>query len=241
MTARIFDCESTGTDHEKDQIIEAAWLDLPATPAEFLAVKLDSLTAYCERFKPTVEISLGAQAVHHIIAADLAACLPSSSFALPADTSYLIGHNVDFDAKFSNAMDLPRICTLALSRHLFPEQGSHTQSAMLYMIGREYDREDWVRGLLKNAHAAGDDVRNCAILLRYLLKVIEKRTGSVPETWAELHEYSEQARIPTVMGFGKHKGTPIERGQLDPGYVRWYRGQAETDPYYLAAFERAGF
>ena len=51
---------------------------------------------------------------------------------------------------------------------------------------------------------------------------------------------SETSR-PAGKVFGKHKGTPIERGQLDPSYVQWYRRQAETDPYYLAAFDRAGF
>lgn len=95
-----------------------------------------------------------------------------------------------------------------------------------------------MRERLRNAHAALDDVRNCAILLKFLL-VHAAKAGHVVSTWEEVHAVSELARIPTVMGFGKHKGTPI--AQVEPSYVRWYRGQAETDPYYLEAFKRAGF
>lgn len=241
MKPIIFDTETTGVDPEKDQIIEAAWLELPGMPFEFAAVRQPSdFPSYCNRFRPTVPIGLGAQAVHHIIAADLKDCIGSDQFELPVNVSYLIGHNIDFDWRFAGQPATPRICTLAISRYLFPEKDSHTQSAMLYMIGRQHSREAWARELLKNAHAALDDVRNCAILLRYLLTAAMDQ-GHACDTWEEVHALSETARIPTKMGFGKHKGTTIARGQLDPGYVRWYRSQAETDPFYLEAFKRAGF
>lgn len=241
MKPYIFDTETTGTDHENDQIIEAAWLELPELPHQFAQTKSPTdFPFYLERFRPSVPIQLGAQATHHIICSDLKDCRPSSEFKLPKEMGWMIGHNIDFDAKFSGGMKKKRIDTLAIARFLFPEKDSHTQSAMLYMIGRRYSREEWARELLKNAHAALDDVRNNAILLRFLLSEAMDK-GHACDTWDEVLELSDTARIPTVMGFGKHKGTPIVRGQLDPGYVRWYRGQAETDPYYLEAFTRAGF
>lgn len=240
MKPYIFDTETTGTDHENDQIIEAAWLELPDAPHIFTNAAPLSLPSYCERFRPSITISLGAQATHHIIAADLKGCRFSEEFTLPADVDILIGHNIDFDAKFADAMHLRRICTLAISRFLFPDKDSHTQSAMIYLIGRRRSQEARARELLKNAHAALDDVRNCATLLSFLLEEAMDQ-GHACDTWEEVHELSELARIPTIMGFGKHKGTAIERGKLDPGYVRWYRGQAETDPFYLEAFKRAGF
>jgi exodeoxyribonuclease X len=240
MKPYIFDTETTGTDHEKDQIIEAAWLELPGKPCEFANSIRTELPNYCERFRPSVPISLGAQAVHHILTADLKDCRPSADFALPNDVDILIGHNVDFDARFADAMHLRRICTLALSRFLFPDKDSHTQSAMIYMMGRRSSMEEAAREALRNAHAALDDVHNCAGLLLFLLSAAMDK-GHPCDTWEEVHALSEIARIPTVMGFGKHKGTKIARGQLDAGYVRWYRGQAETDPYYLEAFKRAGF
>lgn len=238
MKPIIFDTETTGTDHQKDQIIEAAWLEIPATPAEFQAVRVPTdFPHYLERFRPTVPISLGAQATHHILCEDLISCRDSSQFTLPVGELLLIGHNVDFDWRMAGEPKHLRICTLALSRFLFPDKDSHTQSAMLYLIGRRYGKESWARELLKNAHAALDDVRNCAILLRFLLQTAVDE-GYQVDTWEAVHALSEQARLPTVMGFGKHKGTPI--ADVDPGYVRWYRAQPDPDPYYLAAFKKAG-
>lgn len=236
-SALIFDTETTGTDHEKDQVIEAAWLQMPERPHMLRNSEDPSM---CQRFKPSVPISYGAQAVHNIITADLAGCPDSSEFALPDDVDYLIGHNVDFDWRFAGEPSIKRICTLAISRFLFPEEGSHTQSAMLYKLARRTSREAAMRERLKNAHAALDDVRNNKILLMFLLETAMD-AGHACDTWEEVHALSETARIPTVMGFGKHKGTAIERGKLDPGYVRWYRGQADTDPFYMEAFKRAGF
>ena len=64
MKPIIFDTETTGTDHQTDQIIEAAWLELPERPYQFAAAQPVELPYYQERFKPSVPISLGAQAVH---------------------------------------------------------------------------------------------------------------------------------------------------------------------------------
>lgn len=235
MTAIIFDTETTGTDHATDQIIEIAWLWMPERP-HMLRTSEDPFVH--QRFKPTVPISYGAQATHNIIASDLAGCPDSGEFELPGGIDYLIGHNIDFDWRFAGEPDVKRICTLAISRFLFPDEGSHTQSAMLYKLARRTSREAAMRERLKNAHAALDDVRNCKILLMFLLEEAMD-AGHPCDTWEEVHALSETARIPTVMGFGKHKGTPI--AEVDPGYVRWYRGQADTDPHYLEAFKRAGF
>lgn len=242
MHAIIFDTETTGIDKEKDQIIEAAYVQLPDTPAGLMeATSPDDFPHYHERFHPSVPISLGAQATHHIIAEDLAGCRHPDDFELPDGVRVIIGHNIDFDIGFVGeaACDgIRRVCTLALSRYLFPDKDSHTQSAMLYLIARRAGRESAMRERLRKAHAALDDVRNNAILLNFLLREAAK-AGHPVCTWEEVHALSETARIPIVMGFGKHKGTPI--AQVEASYVRWYRGQAETDPYYLEAFKRAGF
>lgn len=235
----IFDTETTGTDPDEDQIIEAAWLEIPPTPAEFhLVPNAKAFPHYLERFRPTIPIKYGAQATHHILCEDLIDCRDPKQLKLPKGVSYLIGHKVDFDWQMMGEPNIPRICTLALSRFLFPEKDSHTQSAMLYMVGRRQGKEARIRELLKGAHAALDDIRNCSILLRFLLIEAANR-GHAVGTWQEVHTLSDLARIPTIMGFGKHKGEPIR--QVAPSWVRWYRSQAETDPYYLEAFKRAGF
>lgn len=237
----ILDTETTGTDHEEDQVIELAHITLPASPAEFMGSDVLELQHYHERFMPDVEIKLGAQAVHNIVLSDLEDCQPSSNLWIEEHgIDLMIGHNIDFDWRMLGEPEVARICTLAISRFLFPETDSHTQSAMLYMIARRQGREADMRERLKNAHAALDDIRNCAVLLKFLLREAAK-AGHDVSSWQAVYELSQTARIPTVMGFGKHKGTKIELGQLDPSYVQWYRRQAETDSYYLEAFKRAGF
>lgn len=239
MKVAIYDTETTGTEPKEDQIIEAAYIQLPESITEFANCEVEALEFMHQRFKPSVSIKLGAQAVHNIIASDLAGCPPSEDFDIGEHgIDLMIGHNIDFDWRMSGEPDGPRICTLALSRFLFPDKDSHTQSAMLYMLARRQGREADMRERLRNAHAALDDVRNCAVLLKFLIQQAIKE-GHEVDSWEALHALSETARIPTIMGFGKHKGAPI--AQVDASYVQWYRRQAETDPYYLEAFRRAGF
>jgi exodeoxyribonuclease X len=237
MNVILADTETTGTDPLKDQIIEAAWLNLPDTVSAFTAIrKTDAFTFYHERFKPSIPIGLGAMATHNIIHSDLDGCTDSEWFKLPDGVDYMIGHNIDFDAGMMKNTEVKRICTLALSRWLFPELETHKQVAMIYYIGQLHGREEWARELVSNAHAALDDVRVCAVLLRFLIGAIEA-AGHTVDTWEQLHDISETARIPTIMGFGKHKGTPINEVPAD--YIQWYLRQAETDPYYVVAFRRA--
>lgn len=238
MLPIIFDTETTGTDHQSDQIIEAAWVVLPDTPSAFITTRSpNDFEHYHERFKPTVAISLGAQATHHIICTDLVDCREHTQFALPPGEVLMIGHNVDFDWRMAGEPKrVRRICTLALSRFLFPDKDSHTQSAMIYMIGRRYGREAWARDLLQNAHAALDDVRNCALLLRYLLNTAGEE-GHQIDTWDQVYAFAERARIPTVMPYGKHNGTKIS--QIPSDYKAWLLRQADVDPYLVQAL-RAG-
>ena len=214
MKALIFDTETTSI--TEAEIIEAAW------------IQPDGTGEYCERFMPEGDISLGAMATHHIIPADLDGCRPSSVFALPS-VDYLIGHNVDFDWKAAGEPAVKRICTLALSRWLFPEIDSHSQTAMMYHL---FPKEE-AREHCKNAHNALADVKVCRMILDALVDEMESR--DIPAgNWEEIWQASETARIPTVMTFGKHKDTAVKDVPRD--YMRWYLGQADTDEYLRQAF-----
>lgn len=240
MKTIIADVESTGADTKTDQIIEAAWLVLPSTVDEFMAVKNPkTLNSYNQRFKPTIAISYGAMATHNIISTDLEDCIPSSEAELPSGVDYIIGHNIDFDVAMFGGGDpaTRRICTLALSRWLYPELDSHKQAAMLYFIGHQIEQPGWARDMVKGAHAALDDMIMCAVLLRFLIQTLRSR-GFLIDTWQMLSELSDEARIPTRMGFGKHKGDLI--ADVPASYVRWYRGTEDQDQYLLEAFKRAG-
>ncbi len=215
MTAVIFDTETTGTN--EPQIIEAAWLrlDSPAT--------LTVTEQFEQRYRPSQRIALGALAVHHIYDEELIDSPPHTDFKLPADVQYIIGHNVDYDWKVAGQPNVKRICTLALSRSLYPEADSHSQSAMIYLIDRTN-----ARNRLRAAHSALADVQNCRSLLASLISL----SGLVTD-WEALWQLSEQARIPKVMTFGKHKGMAIADVPAD--YKRWLLGQPDVDPYLRAA------
>lgn len=216
MAAFIFDSETN--DSKDPEIIEAAWLQL-ADPASLRVVEM-----FLMRYRPSRPITLGALATHHIMDEELVDCPPSAEFALPDGCQYLIGHNVDFDWQAAGSPEhIKRICTLALARMIWPQADSHSQSALLYLIDRQNARER-----LRSAHSAGADVENCHLLLT----VIIDQLGGV-SSWEELWQHSEAARVPTVMPFGKHKGTPIADVPWD--YKQWLSRQPDVDPYLLQA------
>lgn len=217
MTTLLFDTETTGT--KEPQIIEAAWLEL-SDP-----VHLTVLSTFEQRYRPSKPIELGALATHHIYDEELTHCPPHTEFTLPDTLRYLIGHNVDYDWEVAGRPEVRRICTLALSRHFHPDLDSHSQSAMIYQINRADARQR-----LRHAHSALADVRNCYVLLQHLIG----QAGAI-RSWDELWMLSEKARIPRVMPFGKHRGTPI--GNIPADYKAWLLRQDDLDPYLMKALQ----
>ena len=212
----IFDTEAT--DIKEPVLIEAAWLEV---------TNLTPLTIggqFVQRYNPGKPISLGALATHHILDEELVDCPPASSFQLPSDVAYLIGHNVDFDWQVLGQPPIKRICTLALARKLWPNLDSHSQSALLYHLDRPHAREQ-----LRNAHSALADVDICAKILEAICT--ELKIDTVEALWVA----SEKARMPTHMPFGKHKGMPLNEVPMD--YKSWLLGQSDIDPYLRKALE----
>ncbi|MFA7892952.1 3'-5' exonuclease [Pseudomonas putida] len=223
MTAYIFDSETTGLNDP--QLVEAAHLKL----ADILSLHVT--TEFLQRYKPAKAIELGALATSHILDEELADCPDHSEFQLPPDIEYLIGHNVDYDWGVIGRPELKRICTAALSRRLWPDADSHSQSAMIYLHYREQ-----APGLLRNAHAALDDVKNCRLLLVKILDALAAELGRPVADWDELWTISEDARIPTVIGFGKHRGAKFS--DLPADYHRWLLNQPDLDPFVRKALQR---
>lgn len=219
MRALIFDTETTSKDNP--EVIEAAWIVIEDLGS--MAV----VEQFCQRYQPEGRISLGAMATHHIMDEDLAGCPPASSFALPGDIDYLIGHNIDYDWKVARCPEVKRIDTLALAREHYPEADSHTLSAMLYLLDRSNAREK-----LRSAHSALTDVLICRDVLAAMLQ------GPLAhiDSWEGLWQASEEARIPKTMPFGKHRGERIEDVPAD--YKAWLLRQDNIDPYLRQALER---
>lgn len=221
--AIIFDCETTGFNFP--EIIEAAWIEVNEP------YDLCPNGEYDQFFRPTKPIEIGAVATHNIIELDLIDAPPVSEFRLPDGLKYMIGHNIDFDWEAAGKPDVKRICTLALSRFLWPNLDAHKQTAMMYYL---FGKNDEVRSKVKNAHNALCDVRNCSEVLERIIGELISR-GYVVSTWDNLWSISEMARVPTRMPVGKYKGELIK--DLPASYVSWFLKQPDVDPYLLKALK----
>ena len=223
MTALIFDTE---THKLHGDIIEAA-----AVGVSFHGqILLPTGYEFKKRFKPSEPISLGAMAVHHIIDEDLVKCPPFTKFKMPkdhrdGDLEYLIGHNIDYDVAAVNragttTSGVKTICTLAMARFLWPKLESHNLTALAYHLSS--DRKDQRRRLRK-AHSALNDCWTTLVLLIAITR--EKNINS----FEELYEFSEQARYPTHIFYGKYRGWAIK--DMEDEDIDWLLGK--TDDHYL--------
>jgi exodeoxyribonuclease X len=228
--AILFDTETTG--FNDPEVIEAAWVEL------FEKIESDTdlnqdMTEYVERFQPSKAIELGALATHHILDEELVGLRPSAEFKLPNGVEYLVGHNIDFDWRVIGCPPIKRICTLALARWLWPDLDSHTQTALMYFASTN---RMVTRTKASFAHSALHDVRNCLPLLYHMIYCAELSTAVKLETWEDLWQLSELARIPTKMPFGKYRGELISG--IPSSYVTWLMKQPDLDPYLMGALKR---
>jgi exodeoxyribonuclease X len=180
----------------------------------------------CGGFNPLEPMAYGAMAVHGITD-DRVSTAPAHTeipHYMPANLEYIIGHQVDYDCDVLEraGVDLSgvrRICTLALARRHI-DCDSHTLGALfLYVAGVTPDNIETVR----NSHGAFTDVQMTVAVLDYLVG----RLGVL--SFDALYDLSEDARIPIVMPFGKHKGDKIS--DLPAQYVGWLLKQPDLDPY----------
>lgn len=223
--AVILDTETTGIEDE-DQVIEFACTSPIEAPAN-VALQIDQVTIADARFSSSRPISLCAMATHHIIDEDLVGLRPFPGFDASRGIQYIVGHNIDFDWRMMGRPKVKRICTLALSRSLWPEAESHTLTVMLYHLSRD---RSLARQIARAAHSAKADV---VMILDTLLPEILLRLHPNVATWADLWQISEDARVPKVMPFGKHKGVPL--GDVPRDYKRWLLNQPDVDPYLALA------
>ena len=179
------------------------------------------------------KISFGSMAVHHILESDLIGQPNFSEFELPKDTTYIIGHNIDYDIRAIqqcgvDTSHIKAICTLALARLVWPNAEAHNISALIYMISKGSEK---AREMLKGAHRADADIILPAHILMHIIYQLKIQTIE------ELFQASEDARIPRSINFGKHRGSAIS--ELPADYVQWLLRQEDLDPYLRKALENA--
>lgn len=227
MKAIILDTETTGI---KDAIpVEVAYIDISRMFCDgkfnTLIEGIDEIPAFLKNYNPLKVIEFGAMATHHITNEDVEDCEPYTNFKLPA-AEYVIGHNIDFDMRVINACgkqpEVKTICTLALSRYFYPDIDSHKLAAMLYALDVKYAVCN-----AKNAHSA---LADCYMTLQ-LLQLMMGKIGAT--SFDALYEISEKAKIPSIITFGKHKGTTVKDLPID--YKFWLLKQPDLDRYLRQA------
>ncbi|WP_110974532.1 exonuclease domain-containing protein [Acinetobacter sp. WCHAc060042] len=227
MQAIILDTE---THTLNGQPIEIAY-----APIEIINGKLslDKSQVFDQLYTVDEPISFAAMAVHHILESDLVGHPHYTTFRLPDETQYIIGHNIDYDIRAIekcgvNVSNIKAICTLALARLVWPDAEAHNISALIYMISKGSEK---AREMIKKAHRADMDIILTANILMHVVHHLKINSME------QLFTASEDARIPRVINFGKHRGTAI--AELPADYIQWLMRQDELDPYLRKALENA--
>lgn len=225
MQAIILDTE---THTLNGQPIEIAYAPIDVQNGK---LTLDKSKLFDQLYSVDEPISFAAMAVHHILESDLLNKPHYSSFTLPPDTQYIIGHNIDYDIRAIekcgvNTSSIKAICTLALARRVWPDAEAHNISALIYMISKGSEK---AREMIKKAHRADMDIILTANILMHIVHQLNINSME------ELYAASEDARIPRSINFGKHRGTNIS--DLPADYIQWLLRQDDLDPYLRKALE----
>ncbi|OTH00787.1 exonuclease domain-containing protein [Acinetobacter sp. ANC 4973] len=227
MQAIILDTE---THTLNGQPIEIAYAPIQIHDGK---LTLDKSQIFDQLYRVDEPISYAAMAVHHILESELVDQPHYTSFSLPQDTTYIIGHNIDYDIRALekcgvDTSKIKAICTLALARLVWPDAEAHNISALIYMITKGSAK---ARDMIKKAHRADMDIILTANILMHEIHHLKIQTIE------ELYTASEDARIPRTINFGKHRGTAIT--DLPADYMQWLLRQEDLDPYLRKAIENA--
>lgn len=179
--AIILDTETTGL--KQPQVLECAFISYGD-----LSNYESLLNNYCflhiERFDITNTIDSGAFRIHGISKRDIQG-LPLFDYeTLPIKDSidYLIGHNINYDHRaMGKKSPLKRICTLKLSRGLWPELESHKLTAIMQAFF-----PDTYEQMIKNSHGALVDTKLCSMLLTKAMQEFEF------SSWEDIYQIAGQ-------------------------------------------------
>jgi exodeoxyribonuclease X len=246
MKIVICDVETTGLG-DTDQVIELALVTID--PASRAIISYGT-----HLIKPTVPISPGARAVHHITDAELNAAPALTAFvfdrglheldaithlgtdtgAVAVDKVYhgnvVAAHNAAFDlrmlAQSGLRLEGPVICTLCAARHVWPEMESHSNQALRYSLDLAPQPGGWPLTMLPPHRALPDALVTAALLI----KMLETKT---------VDELIALTTAPVLQGkvrFGTHRGKPW--ADMDAGFLSWVldpRRDFDADVKHTAA------
>lgn len=235
----VLDTETTG-DQETDQVIELAvthlWQVEQALPREPVWEEANS---HWDLICPTVPISIGARAVHHITDEELED-KPTMDEMIrskrlngllavghPGDY-YVAAHNIAFDVAMLEqsisphvdpAIYLPpkRICTWKCAQHLYPDLEKHGNQYLRYALG--LDEKFGPLNTDLPPHRALPDTLVTSWLVREMLET---------KTPDELVELTTKRVLQTVCRIGQHRGKSwAEVRRTDSGFLQWMLRQGD--------------
>lgn len=225
----IFDCETTGIDFTRDQVIE-------------LCVQHglgDTATSRTWRIRPGVPIHPAAQAVHGIALEDLAGCPQFGEYAdeiiqVFAAADVIVGYNISFDIDMLQAelgrlqrapLDLTNKKIVDAFRLWQQYEPRSLQHAHRRFVGDEF----------ASAHSASADVAATGRVLVGMLDKFElagrdwSEIASVCDplpgraSWVGPSRHLRWEGEAIVIGFGKYSGTPIHELAAGPdrSFLQW--------------------
>ena len=231
----IFDCETTGTDRVRDQIIELCIQrglsdDCPSTEIKTW------------RIKPEVAIHPGAQAVHGIKQEDLADCpafaaLADEIAAAFATADVIVGYNITFDIDMLQA-EYARIGRPLLDFSTKKIVDAFRLWQQCEPRSLQHAHQRFVGNAFEAAHTASADVAATARVLSGMLRAFEldgqdweqiatkaDPGSSARAAWVGPSRHLRWENEVVVLGFGKHANRPLhELARSDAGdrsFLTW--------------------
>ena len=225
----VFDCETTGIDHVKDQVIE-------------LCIQHgleDDAHRQTWRLKPTAPIHPAAQAVHGISMDELAGCptfgdLADEIAAVFAQVEVIVGYNIAFD------IDMLQAEYGRLGKPLLDLSGKKIVDALRLWQQFEprslqHAHKRFVGDGFASAHSASADVAATGRVLMGMLKhfnLHEQDWGSIASvcdpqpqraSWVGPSRHLRWENDVIVLGFGKHGGAVLHELAAGPdrSFLRW--------------------
>ncbi len=223
----VFDCETTGIDFSRDQVIELCvqhGLDAAARSQVW-------------RIRPSVPIAPAAQAVHGITMEELAGCPQFEAYAdaiaeVFAEAEVIVGYNLSFDIDMLQA-EYARLGRPAPDLHGKKIVDPFRLWQQLEPRSLQHAHRRFVGDDFAAAHSASADVAATGRVLVGMLRQFELEDRD----WGQIASVCDPGRASwvgpsrhlrwdgevVVLGFGKHLGIPLAELAAGPdrSFLRW--------------------
>lgn len=225
----VVDSETTGVGAEDKAVEVAGFLwDFDSEKKEAQLVR-----HYTSLVNPGIPIPPEASAIHHLTDEDVADAPKIDDAMMPFfddDFDFVVAHNCAFDRRFMDFGQAPWVCTLKLSRAVYPDAANHKNQYLRYLLGlpklvHSYSAQ-------AAAHRALYDSEVTSYLFHHL--ILKATTDNPIEKMISL---SNNPSLLKVCRFGKHKDKlwkDVPRDYLD--YILNKSSGWDEDTLYTARY-----